>query len=203
MSRPASRLTVPGGDVQQIRSMRFPQPGGVPYQQAPEGTGPQLPIANDPPSMGQYVRSVRPPWTEKIGSVSRDFQVADYSMALAALAGATVTSTSLIFTLPASQVGWLQELSMYILSPTALADVRYTVRINGGPVPGFFRIPIFPGAANFEVIDKVDLNVRIPMGGTVDMIIENGNANAFTVGGRLAGWYHPKDSELRFWGEDI
>lgn len=190
-------------DIDATREMRFPSASGQPaplYVPAGDG-GPALPSRAQDASNSAFVRAVPPPWTTKIGPASRDFNVTDFAVALAAVAGQQASSTTLRFQLPTDQVGWLQEATLYIQAPTALARVQYAIRINEGPVSGLVYENL-PGVANFEAIDKNDLNVRIPSGGTVDMLFTNLNGlGAFTVGGRLAGWYHPKASELAYWGE--
>lgn len=124
-------------------------------------------------------------------------------MVLPAGAGSTITSAALAFTLPASMVGWLQEFKVYVLSQTAATSAQWSVRINGGPVPGFDNKQNAPGVANLVLLEWNDMRIRIPNGATVDVIITNLNANGpWTVGGYLAGWYHPWVDEDRIFGND-
>lgn len=149
-----------------------------------------------------FQRIVYPPRVEKLLS-STDFTVQDFAMVLPAGAGSTITSAALAFTLPASMVGWLQEFKVYVLSQTAATSAQWSVRINGGPVPGFDNKQNAPGVANLVLLEWNDMRIRIPNGATVDVIITNLNANGpWTVGGYLAGWYHPWVDEDRIFGND-
>lgn len=147
-------------------------------------------------------RLVFPPRIEKLLS-SQDFNVADYAMVVAAGAGSTVTSQALRFQLPASMVGWIQNFSLYVLTPTALTSVQWALRINESPVSGFDNYQNSPGVANLYREDYNDLRIRLPMGGVADILITNLNANGpFTVGGKISGWYHSQADELRVFGDE-
>lgn len=151
-----------------------------------------------PGNTSPLVRNVYPPWVYKLPT-SQDFNAEAYNGALAAVAGATVTITQ--FQLPLTYVGWIQIFSIYVLSPTALQSVTWTLRINGAPVGGWDNIFFPPGVANFGVRDFSDLQVRVPSGGLVEIVATNGNANAWTVGGKVAGWFHSESEEQRIYGD--
>lgn len=190
-----------GIDVEVTRRGLFPGPGGsppvlVPFEQGP-GIPPRVPSAQDSPQ----VRLRFPPWLEKIGPVSRDFNVNDFDLALLAAVGATASSVALSFTLPTGQVGWLQEATLYARNTTNTTRIRYMIRINEAPVAGMDNFQILPGVTNLEAIDKNGLAIRIPDGAKVDILITNLAAQVEAVGGRLAGWYHPKSAEIEAWGE--
>lgn len=160
------------------------------------------PGRSDIAAQSSLQRLVYPPRIEKM-LVSQDFNVSDWAMTLPAGAGSTITSATLRLELPASMVGWLQNFSLYILTPTANTSVSFAVRVNEGPVSGFDNYQNSPGVANLYREDYNDIRVRIPMGGTVDVIVTNLNANGpWTVGGRLAGWYHSSADELRVFGDE-
>lgn len=147
-------------------------------------------------------RIVYPPRIEKL-LVSQDFNAQDFAMVLAAGAGSTITSTNLRFEVPASMVGWLQIFSIYVLTPTAATSVQFTLRINEAPVSGWDNIQNSPGVANLYREDYSDLRVRLPMGSVVDVLVTNLNANGpWTLGGKLAGWYHSSADELRVYGDN-
>jgi len=152
------------------------------------------------PGAAPFVRNQAPPWREKLPS-SNDFIVVDYAMTLAAGAGSVITSANLTFSVPASMVGWLQNFSFYVLTPTAGTSVRFAIRINESPVPGWDNYQNSPGVANLYREDYSELQVRIPNGAKVDIIATNLNAGGpWTVGGKLAGWYHSQQDEARYWG---
>lgn len=147
-------------------------------------------------------RIVYPPRIEKL-LTSQDFNVSEWAMTLPAGAGSTVVSTIAVFEAPASMVGWLQNFSLYLLTPTAATTVSFAIRINQGPVPGFDNYQNSPGVANLYREDYNDIRVRIPMGGVVDVLVTNlGAGGPWTVGCRLAGWYHSSADELRVYGDE-
>jgi hypothetical protein len=150
-----------------------------------------------PADTAPLVRNVYPPWVYKL-PMSRDFNQNNFDLALAAVANATVTVAT--FQTPPTFVGFVQILGLFILSPTALQDVTFTLKINGAPIEGWDNIQFPPGVANFVVQNFADLQVRIPDGGLVTLVATNGNANAWTVGGKIAGWYHPQSEEQRIYG---
>lgn len=143
------------------------------------------------------VRNIFPPWVYKLPA-SQDFNSNRFDLALAAAAGATVIPVT--FDMPPTFVGYLQIFGIYILSPTALQDITFTLRINNGPVQGWDNIKFPPGVANFVVQNFGDLQVPIPDSAHVDVLVTNNNANAFTVGAKIAGWYHPWNEEQRIYG---
>lgn len=151
-----------------------------------------------PGNSAPLVRNVYPPWVYKLPT-SQDFNAEAYNAALAAAAGATVTITT--FQLPATYVGWIQIFSVYVLSPTAAQLVTWSLLINGSPVGGWDNIQFPPGVANFGVRDFSDLQVRVPNGAQVSVVATNGNANAWTVGAKISGWFHSETEENRIYGD--
>lgn len=151
-----------------------------------------------PGNSSPLVRNVYPPWVYKL-PMSADFNVNSFSAALAAAAGATVEITS--FTLPRTFVGFVQIFGIFILSPTAVQDVTFTLRVNEAPVEGWDNIKFPPGVANFVVQNFADLQVRAPDGARISVLATNNNANAWTVGAKIAGWYHPYTEEQRIYGD--
>jgi hypothetical protein len=159
------------------------------------------PTRADVAEQAAFQRIVYPPRIEKLLS-SQDFSVQDYAMILGAGAGSTITSANLRFQLPQSMVGWLQQFSMYVLAPLGTTNIQFTIRINEGPVSGFDNKQPPPGAANLIQVDFNELRIRIPNGAKVDVLVTNlSAAGPWTVGGVLAGWYHPQADELRIFGD--
>jgi hypothetical protein len=152
---------------------------------------------NGPAETSPLVRNVYPPWVYKLPS-SVDFNRNVFNAALAGVAGTVVEILTL--TLPATYVGWMQIMGIYILSPTGSQDITFTLRINGAPVEGWDNIQFPPGVANFVVQNFSDLQVRVPDGGKISLFATNNSANAWTVGGKVAGWYHSLNEEQRIYG---
>jgi hypothetical protein len=151
-----------------------------------------------PANNAPLVRNIYPPWVFKL-PMSQDYNDNLFTSVLAAGAGNTVIPVT--FTLPPSFVGWEQIFGIYILTPTALTDITFTLRVNGGPVQGWDNIKFPPGAANFVVQNFADLQVRVPNSGKVDVVVTNNSAaGPWTVGAKIAGWYHPETEERRIYG---
>lgn len=185
-----------GRDVGVTREGHFVSPSGEQDCPAPGGS-PQLPprgVGSE--SMG-ITRLVFPPRIEKL-AVSTDFNTNSYSLVLPA--SGTVALPA--FQCPQGMVGWLQQFFLYVLTPTALTNATWQVRINQSPVPGFDNILNPPGIANLIVMPTDDMRIRIPNGASVDVLITNNNASGpWTVGAGLSGWFHPEVAERRAFGE--
>ncbi len=150
-----------------------------------------------PADTSPLVRNVYPPWVFKL-PMSQDFNVNRFDLVLAAVVGATVVPVQ--FQVPPSFVGYVQIFGLFIQSPTNVQDITFSLLINGGPVQGWDNIKFPPGAANFVVQNFADLQVPIPDSAKVSVLVTNNNANAWVVGAKIAGWYHPRSEEERIYG---
>lgn len=188
------------GDVSSTRQMDFTSPSGEASSDCPPPTTrPALPGRGEDASDAGLTRLVFPPKVEKL-ELSQDFNVNDYQMIVPAGVGATVVSAALRFALPKGHIGWLQQFTLYTLTPDASTRLQFTVRINAGPVPGFDNLQNPPGLANFVLVGTDDMRVRLGDSVVVDVLITNlGASGPWTVGGALAGWYHPAVAEKRAW----
>lgn len=197
-------LTDYGRDVKVARDMMVAtsRVGGLVMPTVAGGlTVPQRERPQEAPGVSPYVRQISPPWTTKIPA-SQDFFARDFELSVPVGVGSTVTSVALSFRLPLDHVGWLQQFALYVRGSLATTRLQWTVRINQGPVPGWDNKSNPPGIANLVLITDNGLAKRIPNGNLVDVLITNLDGAAIAgVGGFLAGWYHPKQDELRYWGE--
>jgi hypothetical protein len=151
-----------------------------------------------PAHTAPLVRTIYPPWQRKLPS-SVDFNQNEFNAALAGVIGATVVPVE--FTLPPTYLGYLTVFGIYILSPTVAQDVTFTLRINSGPVQGFDNVQFPPGVANFVVQNFSDEPICwIPDGAKVDVLVTNGSADAWTVGAKIAGYFHARTEEQRIFG---
>lgn len=151
-----------------------------------------------PGQTAPLVRNVYPPYVYKLPT-SQDYNENFFTSVLAAVVGAVVVPVE--FILPRTYVGYQQIFGIYVLSPTALTDITFTLRINGAPVGGWDNIKPPPGVANFIVQNFSELQVRVPSGGKVDVLVTNDAATGpWTVGAKIAGWYHSEIEEQRIYG---
>jgi hypothetical protein len=188
-----------GVGVSGNRGMIFTPPGaaagcdpvsGMAPAQAPKGLD-----IND----ASLVRLLYPPKVLKLAS-SRDFNANDYRTALPAGVGSFVDVVT--FQVPKDQVGWLQQFSLYTLNQTAATYASWAILLNGAPVSGFDDVRNPPGIANIVELFTNAMAVRIGMGQKVTLRVTNIDGSAATIGGKIAGWYHPKVAEDRAWGID-
>lgn len=190
-----------GQTVGGIRDMDFVSPSGS-GDDCSDGMTPAAPPRNLDINDASLVRLLYPPKVLKLAS-SQDFNRNDYRVILPAGVGSVVEPANLVFRTPKDQVGWLQQFSQYTLTPTAATYAMWTLLINGAPVSGFDNLFNPPGIANLVEVFTNNMAVRIPMGSVVSIRITNLDASGpWTVGGKLAGWYHPKVAEDRAWGID-
>lgn len=149
-----------------------------------------------------YQRVVFPPYIYKLpNGRSQDFNRNNYATALAAGAGTVVEPVS--FALPGTMIGYVQIMGIYVLSPTGNTDLTFTLRINGAPVSGWDNINTPPGVANLILQNFSDVQVPLGAGTVVSVTVTNNNAfGPWTVGAKVAGWYHTQADELRYFGAD-
>jgi len=186
-------------DVVAARGLDGPSPSGVLPCEPPDRARPPgiAPRAADIAHAG-IVRAIQPPRIVKLAS-STDFRINDNHLVLPAGIGSQVRSPS--FTLPRGQAGWLQEWGMYVLAPDATTNAQWKILVNGGPVPGFDNLLNSPGILRLFLDGDDDMEVRLPTGAKIEMLITNLAASGpWTVGALLAGWYHPLATEEALWG---
>lgn len=151
-----------------------------------------------PAQQAPFARNVFPPWVYKLPS-SKDFNVNQYASVLAAGNGSQVTPVSV--QIPETNVGYIQIFGIYVLTPTASTNISFSLHINGSPVEGWDNIIPPPGVANFVVQNFADLQVRIPDGAKIEVVVSNTDANGpWTVGAKVSGWFHSQIEEQRIYG---
>jgi hypothetical protein len=185
MANFAKRITTPvPADVTQTRrglGTVQPQPGNLAGQSVPS-------------------RIIFPWWVER-PDAALDFTAEDFNVTLAAGVGATATSANLTFQIPQGMVGVVQIFGIYALNQLATTSVRYDLRINQGPVPGWSKQNL-PGIANIFAQDFSDVRVRVMNAGKLDMLFTNLNGNGpWTVGGHIAGWILSQATVQRLGGD--
>lgn len=153
---------------------------------------PEVAIADAP-----TVRILLPPRMERLSS-SQDFAAVNFTAALGAAVGDAVEICS--YQLTDGLVGFLQQMSIYVLAPTPAAQVSFELRIGGGPVPGYSDIRNPPTNAAMLYLPRNDLQLRVGISQRVSLVARNLGGGALTVGGELSGWEHPETAEAAAWG---
>lgn len=179
-----TRLRLPDDSPLDIRTLRVGQP-------AP---------SFNPADIGAQAARVLQiiPWWETKPPQGTDFLQVQKTIALAAGAGSTVEL--LTFALPAESYGVVKGVSIFADATTTSTDVNWTLRFNGGPVPGWDNLTTFPRAASNLSIDYGG-TVVIPPGTRVSVTAQNGNASGpWNIGALVAGWYLSASDLQRIYG---
>lgn len=104
-----------------------------------------------------------------------------------------------LFVLPPNMVGVIRAVSLNINNLTAAIAPTWSLRFNGGSVPGWAPLTMFPrAAATISVAYGPDETfIRVPEETQVDFLFTVGPAdpNTYQAGVTYAGWYF----DTRYW----
>lgn len=163
----------------------------------PSGPPPQPTGEENATNNAPFTRMQFPPWIEPLPS-SLNFYAGAFTTAIPGVVGIEVPIVD--FTIPSAQVGYLQNVTQYILTPLDTMRLQWTVKVNGGPVAGFDKLLNPPLQARALYIPLGNLRVRLIQGARVQLVITNLSGVACTAGGEIGGWYHDQLVEQRAWG---
>ena len=179
-----ARIGLPDNSPLDIRALRRGQPA------------PQYNPANIAASATQVLQVV--PWWETKPPQGTDFLEVQKTIALAAGAGSAVELLS--FRLPQESFGVVKRVTIFADATTTNTDVNWTLRFNGGPVPGWNNLTTFPRVSTNLSID-IGGTVLIPPGTTVSVTAQNGNAfGPWNIGALVTGWYLSGSDIQRIYG---
>lgn len=172
-------------------------PGDVRASRAVVELGSAKPVDQAEGRQVTDARQIFPPWERPIPGKSRNFQPIVKSAALAAAAGATAQGPSLA--VPNGYSFVVRGVNIFALNTTASFNVTYFLRFAGTALgegySTFGRV-----AASLEVPFSV---VEVGKGpGTLDILIVNNNANAWTVGASFTGWLWSTNDGIRLYGDE-
>lgn len=134
---------------------------------------------------------VFPHWLYNFAS-SKDFYQITVPLIVVPGTGVETDLGILIPTIPNFQMV-IKSLAIFVQNPTTSWNGSFTVRVNGGAVPGWGGLSVFPQNSNGVGADY-NGQVRVAEGGivTVTCINNAGIANPFTVGAAITGWSTPQ-----------
>lgn len=183
---------MPGNVPSDIKARDFPGKRG----QRPLGPGSPPPSeAQQIPMAGQMLLppSYYPPREAQF------FYQRGRATALAAVAGPTVLAGS-TFQIPANTVGWVREWSVQINNMLANTDIRFTILVNGGPVPGYTDFQPFPSpVARFSAFFfPEDTKIELPDRAQIQVLVTVLDPGVYDVGSDYRGWFISKSVANRY-----
>lgn len=110
-------------------------------------------------------------------------------------AGTFYTPAGLALQIPGNCYGVISTIDLLLDSITITSNVLWTLRINKVPVPGFNPLTILGrnGAASVSKSWPGPLRILIPLGGIIDVLIEDVDGGSYTAGTALYGWFWPQE----------
>ena len=104
------------------------------------------------------------------------------------------------FTLPANDIGWIREITIVVNDMLISTDVRFTVRIDGGPVPGFSALRLTPRAAASVsgTFTGETMRIDVPDGGQIVLGAQVFDAGTYQLGASFRGWHMAKKVAERY-----
>lgn len=97
-------------------------------------------------------------------------------------------------TIPNNCYGVISSIDLLLDSIVITSKVFWTFFINGNPVPGFNGLTILGrnGAASVSKSWQGPLRLLIPLGGTVNVTIQDVDGAPYTAGTTYYGWFFPQ-----------
>lgn len=185
---------------------RFNGAGGpideLPFRSAPPGAASS---AGAPDTTGQGTASLG--WTltrsapeEAPPPGSSYFSAADTQ----AIVGAGIVSQfpNAVFVVDGDRYGVLKSLDFEVTDYTKLSAVRFSLLVNGAPLPAFNQILIPPAAAALKT-RGFDLSLPLPRGATVSVSVLNVDGGAYTVNVSYFGWQWAVAIDARYRPEGV
>lgn len=111
------------------------------------------------------------------------------------LAGATSATTPAVvgaasYTVPQGSVGYLKSFDVQVSNLLPTSDIRFSLRIDGGSIPGWDDLFILPG--NIAVFVKSwgpdELFLELPPAKTLDIAVTIADGGTYDIGAALHGW---------------
>lgn len=149
-----------------------------------------------PDALGQLpkVLSIHQPWILPIPD-SQDLNVMGTAATIAAEVKTEIAGCASV--LAAGNIGVLRSFTVYITNMLATTNVTFTLAVNGGPVPGFGNIRMFPRVAS-SLSNAFDCVIHLPVSATLQVFFTNADGGTYAIGASYSGWQHPESSAKRW-----
>lgn len=98
---------------------------------------------------------------------------------------------------PNGSIFVIRGVSLYINNMLDTTDVRWSVVVNGNPVPGWANLTLFPRIATF-VGNNFDSMIRGSGQAKIQVIYTNADGGSYKIGAALTGWYWPLTADQQW-----
>ena len=106
------------------------------------------------------------------------------------------------FQLDQDRYGVLKSIDFEVTNYTAASDVRFTLLVNGGGVPGFTNVRIPPAAASLKA-RGFDMSLALPRGATITVTVNDIDGGVYTANVAFFGWQWPAAIDARYRPEGV
>lgn len=89
-----------------------------------------------------------------------------------------------------NQMGIIREIDIYIDNMAVTSDITFAFLVNGSPIPGYGKIPVFPRTA-VSVSAGFDTFIYLTAGALLEVTATVGDSGAYLVGVGYQGWLVP------------
>lgn len=158
------------------RAFSMPKPGPGPYAMLPK------------------VLNIPLPWLEPFPD-AQFFNVSANKSTSVGETGISITGSK--SQIGQGVIGVLRSFTVNINDMTPATNVVFTLMVNGGPVPGFGQISMFPRNAA-SVSNSFDCMIILPVSATIEVFYNNADGGSYLVGASYGGWQYPEASARRW-----
>lgn len=108
-----------------------------------------------------------------------------------------ITIPGITVNVPGGSIYVIRSLSLYINNMLDTTDVRWSIVVNGNPVPGWANMTLFPRIATF-VGNNFDTMIRGAGVASISVIFTNADGGSYKVGAAIGGWFWPLTADQQW-----
>lgn len=97
-----------------------------------------------------------------------------------------------VFQLPPDNIGIIRSVVLSVNTLLVTSSLFWRIRFNAVPVSGWDALTVFPRAAGSvsEAYGPEETFIFVPVGGTIDILIDVTDAGTYQAGASYHGWYY-------------
>ncbi len=111
-----------------------------------------------------------------------------------------VTPAALALQFPQLKKGIITSVGYSLQNMTTATQVLWQILVNKRPVNGWQNLTFFPGNVP-RISASEDAKIPVPAGGLVEVLFQNIDGAAYTVGANYYGWFWDDEAERQWMGE--